>query len=137
MGRFLQEDTYRGDGLNLYVYCANNPVAYYDPSGNKHKKHKEIRLLMKMLHGIMDGELRTENLQVHKAAKNRENRQKKKYGMATDPKGRQIGIEVKSGSARKTRAQREFDKRVSKNNPAKGIGKHKDAEIGYTITIRR
>lgn len=34
MGRFLQEDTYRGDGLNLYAYCANNPVVYYDPSGH-------------------------------------------------------------------------------------------------------
>ena len=33
-GRFLQEDTYRGDGLNLYAYCANNPVVYYDPSGH-------------------------------------------------------------------------------------------------------
>ena len=29
----MQEDTYRGDGLNLYAYCANNPVMYYDPSG--------------------------------------------------------------------------------------------------------
>ncbi len=34
VGRFLQEDTYRGDGLNLYAYCANNPVSYYDPSGH-------------------------------------------------------------------------------------------------------
>ncbi len=34
-GRFLQEDTYRGDGLNLYAYCANNPVMYYDPSGHE------------------------------------------------------------------------------------------------------
>lgn len=33
IGRFMQEDTYRGDGLNLYAYCANNPVVYYDPSG--------------------------------------------------------------------------------------------------------
>ncbi len=33
IGRFLQEDVYRGDGLNLYAYCANNPVMYYDPSG--------------------------------------------------------------------------------------------------------
>ena len=34
VGRFLQEDTYRGDGLNLYAYCANNPVMYFDPSGH-------------------------------------------------------------------------------------------------------
>ena len=33
IGRFTQEDSYRGDGLNLYAYCANNPVIYYDPSG--------------------------------------------------------------------------------------------------------
>ena len=32
IGRFTQEDIYRGDGLNLYAYCANNPVMYYDPS---------------------------------------------------------------------------------------------------------
>ena len=33
IGRFTQEDTYRGDGLNLYAYCANNPVFYTDPGG--------------------------------------------------------------------------------------------------------
>jgi hypothetical protein len=33
IGRFIQEDIYRGDGLNLYAYCGNNPVVYYDPSG--------------------------------------------------------------------------------------------------------
>ena len=33
-GRFTQEDTYRGDGLNLYAYCANNPVKYVDPTGH-------------------------------------------------------------------------------------------------------
>ena len=38
VGRFLQEDTYRGDGLNLYAYCANNPVVYYDDGGNAKKK---------------------------------------------------------------------------------------------------
>lgn len=34
IGRFIQEDTYRGDELNLYAYCGNNPVMYYDPSGH-------------------------------------------------------------------------------------------------------
>ncbi|WP_319001372.1 RHS repeat-associated core domain-containing protein [Clostridium estertheticum] len=33
IGRFTQEDVYRGDGLNLYAYCGNNPVGYCDPSG--------------------------------------------------------------------------------------------------------
>ncbi len=34
IGRFTQEDTYYGDGLNLYAYCGNNPVGYEDPSGH-------------------------------------------------------------------------------------------------------
>ncbi|WP_394903740.1 RHS repeat-associated core domain-containing protein, partial [Clostridium butyricum] len=33
IGRFTQEDVYRGDGLNLYAYCGNNPIGYFDPSG--------------------------------------------------------------------------------------------------------
>jgi hypothetical protein len=39
VARFLQEDTYTGDpndplSLNLYTYCANNPLIYYDPTGH-------------------------------------------------------------------------------------------------------
>jgi len=39
VARFLQEDTYRGDAadplsLNLYVYCVNNPLIYWDPTGH-------------------------------------------------------------------------------------------------------
>ena len=33
IARFTKEDVYRGDGLNLYTYCDNNPVIYYDFSG--------------------------------------------------------------------------------------------------------
>ena len=33
-GRFTQEDTYLGDGRNLYAYVHNNPVMFTDPSGH-------------------------------------------------------------------------------------------------------
>ena len=35
IARFTQEDVYRGDGLNLYVYVVNNPLLWFDPSGYK------------------------------------------------------------------------------------------------------
>uniref|UniRef100_UPI00374F1450 RHS repeat-associated core domain-containing protein n=1 Tax=Clostridium butyricum TaxID=1492 RepID=UPI00374F1450 len=38
IGRFTQEDVYRGDGLNLYAYCGNNPIGYFDPSGYNSKQ---------------------------------------------------------------------------------------------------
>ncbi|MCX7746261.1 MAG: right-handed parallel beta-helix repeat-containing protein [Clostridia bacterium] len=39
IARFLQEDTYLGDpndplSLNLYTYCHNEPIMYWDPSGH-------------------------------------------------------------------------------------------------------
>ena len=42
LGRFTQEDVYRGDGLNLYAYCGNNPVGYFDPSGYSKSNKKSI-----------------------------------------------------------------------------------------------
>ena len=38
IGRFTQEDTYLGDGRNLYVYVSNNPLKYVDPSGHCNKE---------------------------------------------------------------------------------------------------
>ena len=40
VARFLQEDTYTGDindplSLNLYTYCHNEPLMYWDPTGHK------------------------------------------------------------------------------------------------------
>ena len=35
IARFTQEDTYRGDGLNLYAYCTNNPILYADLTGHE------------------------------------------------------------------------------------------------------
>ena len=48
IGRFIQEDTYYGDGLNLYAYCHNNPVGYVDPSGHDAcpKKQSALDTLM-------------------------------------------------------------------------------------------
>jgi len=56
IGRFLQEDPYRGDGLNLYAYCANNPVMYYDPSGYNSNEDKFLpngsRINWGLEHGV-------------------------------------------------------------------------------------
>ena len=39
IGRFMQEDSYKGDilnplSLNIYTYAYNNPIRYYDPTGH-------------------------------------------------------------------------------------------------------
>ncbi len=44
VARFTQEDTYRGDGLNLYAYCANSPAFYSDPTGNLSQCMKDAYL---------------------------------------------------------------------------------------------
>ncbi|MBC2582969.1 RHS repeat domain-containing protein, partial [Clostridium sp. DJ247] len=42
VGRFTQEDVYRGDGLNLYAYVGSNPVNYFDPTGYATQCEKKI-----------------------------------------------------------------------------------------------
>ena len=39
IARFTQEDTYYGDGLNLYTYCQNNLILYHDPTGHGTKEN--------------------------------------------------------------------------------------------------
>lgn len=41
IAKFIQEDPYCRDGLNLYAYCHNPPVGYYDPSGYMYGISKE------------------------------------------------------------------------------------------------
>ena len=45
VGRFVSEDTYHGDGLNLYAYVDNNPLKYVDPTG--HQKCPTLKELEK------------------------------------------------------------------------------------------
>ena len=45
--RFLQQDTYRGTivdplSLNLYTYCHNEPMMYYDPTGHSEKSALDL-----------------------------------------------------------------------------------------------
>ena len=58
IGRFTQEDTYRGDGLNLYAYCQNNPVYYLDPSG-----YFCILMVEKILAAISEGTVAGQDLE--------------------------------------------------------------------------
>ncbi len=51
-GRFLTEDTYRGetnepDTHHLYAYCADNPVNYVDPSGHKYSVNQAVKYALK------------------------------------------------------------------------------------------
>ena len=62
--RFLQEDTYTGDrndplSLNLYTYCHNEPLMYYDPDGH-HWKYLWIDDLINKFAGSHIGEDSTE-----------------------------------------------------------------------------
>lgn len=56
-GRFLTEDTYRGESgdvadWHLYVYCANDPINYVDPSG-----HAGINIAFATIGGIVGWKL--------------------------------------------------------------------------------
>jgi len=60
-------------------------------------------------------------------------------GMATSPNGRNVGLEIKSGDARKTAPQREFDNRLNSNrdNKAVGTGEHEGIVIDRSIEVNR
>jgi hypothetical protein len=58
-------------------------------------------------------------------------------GAAVSPRNRVIGLEVKSGNARRTGAQAQFDAGVSSANPATGVGDNSGLSVGRAIMIRR
>ena len=89
IARFLSEDTYYGDGLNLYAYCHNNPVRYVDPSGHEglicSKKYGEFK--KKEAEGGTLSE--KEKRQIYEYEQN----QKKSNGAGSDSKsGRNAGL---------------------------------------------
>lgn len=58
-------------------------------------------------------------------------------GAAVSPRGRVIGLEVKSGGARYGGTQATFDAGVNTFNPAVGVGRNPGLEVGKSLLIRR
>jgi len=58
-------------------------------------------------------------------------------GAAVSPRGRVIGLEVKSGGATRTGSQSAFDAGVNTFNPAIGVGGNAGLEVGRSLLIRR
>ena len=90
IARFLSEDTYYGDGLNLYAYCHNNPIRYVDPSGHEglicSKKYGELK--KKEAEGGTLSE--KEKRQIYEYEQN----QKKSNGAGSDSKSGSNAIEI-------------------------------------------
>ena len=59
-------------------------------------------------------------------------------GVAIAPSGRVVGLEVKSGTAQKNRAQREFDARLNerRENVATSVGRRSGLEVNRAVEIR-
>jgi hypothetical protein len=63
IGRFITEDTYWGVAedqlsLNIYVYCANNPIIFIDPSGHWTIEEENEYLIQYDSYGYIPPELR-------------------------------------------------------------------------------
>ncbi len=72
IARFTQEDVYKDDGLNLYVYVVNNPLLWFDPSG--YKKQCTERILDRIPDGMNHNDKKFEPKELrNKRAKIRKN----------------------------------------------------------------
>ncbi|HWW59738.1 MAG TPA: RHS repeat-associated core domain-containing protein, partial [Thermoanaerobaculia bacterium] len=60
-------------------------------------------------------------------------------GVAISPRGRAIGLEVKSGGARRTASQRAFDQWLNGDpaNTAVGVGRNSDVRVRRAVEIRK
>ncbi|WP_289804810.1 RHS repeat-associated core domain-containing protein, partial [Dubosiella newyorkensis] len=87
IGRFIQEDTYYGDGLNLYTYCHNNPVGYIDPSGHTtwDCPNKQTAIQYLTDNGMSEQEARNKYDEIRKKSGSAEEARKRITGEYTDP----------------------------------------------------
>ena len=96
IGRFTQEDTYYGDGLNLYAYCRNLPIGYVDPSGyypcqekqDLYKKYREQGMTAQDANRMANYELIRKNQGIDAAEKYLQNEKNKSLGYYQDSTGR-------------------------------------------------
>ena len=57
-------------------------------------------------------------------------------GAAVSPRGRVVGLETKSGKARRNAAQRTFDRLTTWRTPAIGVGRHKGLIIRRALLLK-
>lgn len=138
IGRFIQEDTYYGDGLNLYEYCRNNTITYKDPTGHNicptqrdlYHKYKEEGMSPQEAYQKMRKELGLDSKSGYKDSG---------VGNGKDPwRSYESGTPSTTDRIRNV-AQQSFDYAV--NNPRKqGLNRMqlgKDAEIQATRWTRK
>ncbi|NLJ97410.1 MAG: hypothetical protein GX321_09690, partial [Clostridiales bacterium] len=94
IARFLQEDTYTGQAddplsLNLYTYCANNPIIYWDPTGhfyyigNEQKSSFEKPVFEdkdKMINSDVTGDIEKRKVDKHKGTGKTDNKPSQETG---------------------------------------------------------
>ena len=101
IARFTQEDTYRGDGLNLYAYCKNNPVYYVDPSGHICEKRANEIMGKLAAGGILSN---SEGKKLAAYLRNKERR-----GGITDAERQVLGQVDRKKAAKGSKSDRDLD----------------------------